>query len=93
MCIRDRYHHLSIARVRSIENNRYTIRATNDGISAIISNKGTIVNYLEKGVSGIIEDRVSLISNRSFYNKIGYLFTYLFIFRVLSLIPLPPIIP
>ena len=38
-----------------------------------------IVNYLEKGVSDILEDRVSLISNRSFYNKIGYLFTYLFI--------------
>ena len=38
------YHHLSIARVRAIENNRYTIRATNDGISAIITNKGTIVS-------------------------------------------------
>ena len=76
------YQHLSLARIRSIENNRWTIRSTNDGISAIISNKGTIVNYLEKGVSGIIEDRVSLISNRSFYNKIGYLFTYLFIIMI-----------
>ena len=73
------YQHLNLARIRSIENNRWTIRSTNDGISAIISNNGTIVNYLEKGVSDILEDRVSLISNRSFYNKIGYLFIYLFI--------------
>ena len=73
------YQHLNLARIRSIENNRWTIRSTNDGISAIISNNGTIVNYLEKGVSDILEDRLSLISNRSFYNKIGYLFTYFFI--------------
>ena len=42
------YQHLNLARIRSIENNRWTIRSTNDGISAIISNNGTIVNYLEK---------------------------------------------
>ncbi len=80
------YHHLSIARVRSIENNRYTIRATNDGISAIISNKGTIVTILDKGRTGILEGNVKLIKNSTFYSRIGHLFFIILSFIIL-LIP------
>ena len=72
------YQHLSIARIRSIENNRWSIRATNDGISAIISNKGTIVDKLEKGAIGILEGKVQLINKNTFYNSYGYLFSYIF---------------
>tara|TARA_X000000368_G_scaffold381362_1_gene337828 strand:+ start:3829 stop:5289 length:1461 start_codon:yes stop_codon:yes gene_type:complete len=79
------YQHLEIARIRSIENNRWTIRATNDGYSAIISNKGTIVSYIEKGVSSILEGEVKLINLVSFYNKAGYLFAYIFTFFIIAL--------
>ena len=85
------YHHLSIARVRSIENNRYTIRATNDGISAIISNKGTIVSLLEKGKSGILEGNVKLIKNSTFYSRNGHLFFIILSF-IIVLIPFLKII-
>ena len=78
------YQHLSIARIRSIENNRWTIRATNDGISAIINNKGTIVDKLDKGESGILESKIKLIDSNSIYNKFGYLFTYIYSFIILS---------
>ena len=78
------YHHLSIARIRSIENNRWTLRATNDGFSAIISNKGTIVDKLEKGDSNILEGYIDLIYKSSFYNKIGYIFSYLISFILIS---------
>ncbi len=78
------YQHLSIARIRSIENNRWTIRATNDGISAIINNKGTIVDKLGKGESGILESKIKLIDSNSIYNKFGYLFTYIYSFIILS---------
>tara|TARA_B100001175_G_scaffold311386_1_gene315745 strand:+ start:3531 stop:4997 length:1467 start_codon:yes stop_codon:yes gene_type:complete len=76
------YHHLSIARIRSIENNRWTIRSTNDGISAIIDNNGTIVDKLDKGISGILEGRVKLIKDNSFYNKHGYLLSYIISFII-----------
>ena len=79
------HHHLEIARIRSIENNRWTIRATNDGYSAFISNKGTIVSYLEKGESNILESNVILIKDNSFFNKIGYLFAYIFTFLFITL--------
>lgn len=85
------YHHLSIARVRSIENNRYTIRATNDGISAIISNKGTIVTLLDKGKSGILEGNVKLIKNSTFYSRNGHLF-FLILSFIIVLIPFLKII-
>ena len=78
------YHHLSIARIRSIENNRWTLRATNDGFSAIISNKGTIVDKLEKGDSNILEGYIDLINKSSFYNKIGHIFSYLISFILIS---------
>ena len=85
------YHHLSIARVRSIENNRYTIRATNDGISAIISNKGTIVTLLDKGKSEILEGNVKLIKNSTFYSRNGHLFFIILSF-IIVLIPFLKII-
>ena len=85
------YHHLSIARVRSIENNRYTIRATNDGISAIISNKGTSVTLLDKGKSGILEGNVKLIKNSTFYSRNGHLFFIILSF-IIVLIPFLKII-
>ena len=85
------YHHLSIARVRSIENNRYTIRATNDGISAIISNKGTIVTLLDKGKSDILEGNVKLIKNSTFYSRNGHLFFIILSF-IMVLIPFLKII-
>ncbi len=85
------YYHLSIARVRSIENNRYTIRATNDGISAIISNKGTIVTLLDKGKSGILEGNVKLIKNSTFYSRNGHLFFIILSF-IIVLIPFLKII-
>ena len=74
------HHHLEIARIRSIENDKWTIRATNDGYSAFISNKGTIVDFLDKGDAGIIEGYVNLRESRSFYNKYGYIFSYVIIF-------------
>ena len=74
------HHHLEIARIRSIENDKWTIRATNDGYSAFISNKGTIVDFLDKGDVGILEGYVNLRESRSFYNEYGYIFSYVIIF-------------
>ena len=81
------YHHLNIARVRAIENNKWIIRSTNDGFSAIISNKGTIVDKLDKGEVGILEGYINPIKSRSFYNQYGYILSSLFsaIFVLLSL--------
>jgi apolipoprotein N-acyltransferase len=64
-----------MSRIRAIENNRWLIRSTNDGFSAIISNKGTIVAKLDKNERNILEGNISPINKRSFYNSNGFLFT------------------
>ena len=67
------------------ENNRWSIRGTNDGVSAIIDNKGTIVDKLEKGETGILEGKVQLINTNTFYSSYGYLFSYIFSLIMVSL--------
>ena len=71
------YHHLDIARVRSVENNKWLIRSTNDGFSAVIDNKGTIVDKLDKGITGLLNSRVSLMNETTIYNSYGYYIPYL----------------
>jgi apolipoprotein N-acyltransferase len=66
------YQHLEITRIRAIENNKWIIRATNDGISAIISNNGTIVDKLDKNISGVINSGINFTYNRSIYNIYGH---------------------
>ena len=79
------YHHLNITRVRAIEYNRWIVRATNNGFSAIIDNKGTIVDILDLNVSNILESKVKLIENASIFNKFGYMFNYFFSFIIILL--------
>ncbi len=67
------HQHLSITRIRALENNRWVIRATNDGISGIIDNKGTIVDILDKGKKGLLNGNVNLVDHQSIYNKFGYM--------------------
>jgi apolipoprotein N-acyltransferase len=71
------YHHLDITRVRAIENNKWVIRSTNDGFSAIITSNGTIVDKLEKGVTGVINSGINIEKDRSFYNVYGYFIPYI----------------
>jgi apolipoprotein N-acyltransferase len=71
------YHHLDITRVRAIENNKWIIRSTNDGFSAIITNNGTIVDKIEKGITGVINSGINIEKDRSFYNMYGYFIPYI----------------
>ena len=76
------YQHLEISRIRAIENNIPIVRATNDGISALIDSKGTIVDYMGKGTSGILHVKLVPTDVRTFYNKHGNLLLYLYLFMV-----------
>ena len=76
------YQHLEISRIRSIENNIPIVRATNDGISALIDSKGTIVDYMGKGNSGILHVKLVPTDVRTFYNKYGNLLLYIYLFIV-----------
>jgi apolipoprotein N-acyltransferase len=64
--------HLQITRARAVEHNKYLLRSTNDGISAIIDNNGTIVDKLDKGVTGNVKGKILLNDDISFYVTHGW---------------------
>lgn len=70
--------HLQITRARAIEHNKYLLRATNDGISAIIDNNGTIVDKIDKGVSTNLRGKIFLNAETSFYVLHGWWLSLVF---------------
>ncbi len=80
------YQHFAKAIFRSIENNSYLVRSANQGISAIISNKGEIHKTLQPDESGNIEMDIPILSpNYKNKNDLIFfilLFTYLIIFII-----------
>ena len=79
------YQHLMLSIPRAIENRRFLIRSTYNGISAIISPTGEIINKISLNEKGYIDSEVTLINKKSFYSKYKskILLTYHIIFVLL----------
>ena len=71
------YQHLEISRIRAIENNKWLLRSTNDGFSAVIDNKGTIVDILFKGEQGVLNQEIGINNSSTIYANFGYYVPYL----------------
>jgi apolipoprotein N-acyltransferase len=63
--------HLSLARLRAIENRRWIARSANTGISAIIDDRGAIKQSLEYGVAGVITGTIENQTRNTFYTTHG----------------------
>ena len=65
------HQHLQIARMRAIENGRYFLRATNNGISAIIDNRGKIISRSPQFEKHVLNVNVALFTGATPYSKYG----------------------
>ena len=65
------HQHLQIARMRAMENGRYFLRATNNGISAIINNKGKIISRSPQFEKNVLNSDVELFSGETPFSKYG----------------------
>ncbi|WP_368259863.1 nitrilase-related carbon-nitrogen hydrolase, partial [Clostridium paraputrificum] len=63
--------HLRHSVLRAIEFNRYILTSANTGISAVIDNKGKILNTVPQSTSGYITGTANLIDNRTLYSYWG----------------------
>ena len=61
------YQHLMLSIPRSIENKRFLIRSTYNGLSAIVSPTGKILNKIKINKSGYLIEEVMLRKDKSFY--------------------------
>ena len=77
--------HFAKSIFRAIENNTFLLRSANQGISAIIDNKGNIIKKLNRNEAGNIEFDVPLMESNKIKNDLIFfilLITYLFIFFI-----------
>jgi len=69
-----RYQHLLQSRMRAIENDRYLLRATNTGITALISPHGSIIEEIPADRAGVLKGGWAFRTNRTFYSEHGDVF-------------------
>lgn len=64
--------HAAIARMRALESGKPLIRATNDGISALMSPKGKITSTIEPFQPGVLSGEVIPYSGKTPFQQIGF---------------------
>ena len=62
---------LDVIRMRSLETGRWTARAANSGITALIDEKGDIVDVLPQDVAAVLDGRVELRAGLTPYDRAG----------------------
>ncbi|MGY8844543.1 MAG: apolipoprotein N-acyltransferase [Gammaproteobacteria bacterium] len=77
--------HLQVAQARALESGRYLLRATNDGITAVIDYKGKIVDRLPQYVPGTLRSTVELRQGSTVFVKFGVFPLLLVIFTMFFL--------
>lgn len=70
------FQHLAMSVFRAVENRRYLLRSTSNGISAAIAPDGKIITSIPYGDEDTLIAPFSYLSQISFFTRIGYLFPY-----------------
>lgn len=66
--------HLEMARLRAIESHRFLLRATNDGITAVIDPYGRVMEQLPRHRSMVLPGYFSYLAEQTFYTAHGDVF-------------------
>ena len=67
------WQHLQIARMRALELNRPLVRATNDGVTAIVDGNGVVLNQLERYREDVLVGSVVLQEGTTLFARFGLL--------------------
>ncbi len=63
--------HFQIARMRALETGRYMIRATNDGITALIDENGDVVETIPRFTSGVLSSSAEIREGQTPFMVLG----------------------
>ncbi len=75
--------HLQMAQMRAIENGRYLIRATNNGITALVNHKGQIVDSLPQFEPGVLRAKAGIMTGVTPFHRFGQIPILVFCFTLL----------
>ncbi|MDA7742222.1 apolipoprotein N-acyltransferase [Francisellaceae bacterium] len=65
------WQHLQMAQMRAIENGRYLVQATNDGITAIINNHGEVIKEIPQFKPMVLKGQVLLFKGQTPWQRYG----------------------
>lgn len=65
------HQHMQMARMRAIESGRYMLRSTNTGVSAIIDEKGEVLDRLPQFKPGVLVGTAELYTGMTPYSRLG----------------------
>ena len=65
------WQHLNMARMRAIENNRWLLRDTNTGITAVIDPLGRVVQQLPRNQRAVLQASYGHLAETTFYTRDG----------------------
>jgi apolipoprotein N-acyltransferase len=70
------FQHFEMARFRAIENGRFVLRGTNDGITAIIDPYGRVRKEIPRNQYGILTGHFRYLTKKTFYTEHGDFFAW-----------------
>jgi apolipoprotein N-acyltransferase len=70
------YQHVEMARLRAIENHRYLLRATNDGLTTVTDPYGRILEEIPRHQRRVMVAHFNFESGKSFYSTHGDVFAW-----------------
>ncbi len=65
------HQHMQIAQMRALENGRWLLRATNNGITAIVDHRGVIRDQLPQFEEGVLTGEFEVMEGRTPYSSLG----------------------
>ena len=65
--------HMQMARMRALENGRYLIRATNNGVTAIVDERGQILKSLPQFTRDVLRGEIRIMSGTTPFSRWGSL--------------------
>ena len=80
------FQHVEMARFRAIENRRYLLRATNDGITALIDPYGRVEKQLGRYQRTVLSANFGYRSSQTFYTEHGDIFAWLCVALVVVMV-------
>lgn len=66
------HQHLQMVQMRSLETGRWTARSTNTGITAIIDDKGRIVQSMPQFTKGVLRGKMAMMTGSTPFMRFGY---------------------